>query len=98
MDYKPWFKSEFKRRITERKHLYFLIKNKSKNELIPQYEKVRDHLKREMRKAEMEYYDQLFEKHKNDSKETWKLINNIVNKQKNKAVFIKKIKKAKGIS
>ena len=71
MGYKPWFKKEFQKRIAERNHLYFLIQNKNKNDLTPKYERLKSSIKKDMKKAEKEYYNEIYEKHKNDSKETW---------------------------
>ena len=96
MGYKPWFKREFKKRLKEKNHMYYLIQNRNKKELIPEYEILKRKLKKDIEKAEKDYYDNLFTKHKNDSKETWKLINNIVNRRKNKATLIKKIKNSCG--
>ena len=92
MEYKPWFNRDFKKRISERDHLYFLIQKRDKKELIPEYETSKRNLKRDIEKAERDYFNELFEKHKKDSKECWKLINTVINKRKNKAVIIKKIR------
>ena len=92
MEYKPWFNKDFKKRIGERDHLYFLIQKRDKKELIPEYETIKRNLKRDIEKTKREYYNELFEKHKKDSKECWKLINNVITKRKNKAVIINKIR------
>ena len=49
-----------------------------------------------MKKAEKEYYNEIFEKHKHDSKETWKIINGVVNRRKKQAVLVKKFKNGNG--
>ena len=76
--------------------MYYLIQKRNKKELIPPYELFKRKLKKDIEKAEKDYFDDLFTKHKNDSKETWKLINNVVNRRKNKANLIRKIKNSRG--
>ena len=90
--YKPWFNKTFADRINERNHLYFLIQKRNKTELINQYQILKKNLEFDLKKAEKDYYDAEFQKHKNDMKQTWKLINKVINKRKNKVTIIKKMK------
>ena len=90
--YKPWFNKIFMDRINERKHLYFLIQKRNKKDLTNRYQILKRNLEFDLKKAKKDYYDAEFQKHKNDMKQTWKLINNVINKRKNKVTIIKKIK------
>lgn len=90
--YKPWFTKEFTDRINEKNHLRFLLQKKNSTELTNHYVTYSKNLKNDLRNAEKNYYDSEFSKHKTDMKETWKLINNVMNKRKKKVILIKKMK------
>ena len=66
----------------EQKHLYFLIQRRNRSDLIEQYENFKKQLEHDLKKAKKDFYDAAFLEHRNDIKETWKLINNAINKKK----------------
>ena len=66
--------------MMEQKHFFLKKINKSKNELILQYEKREMNSRKEMIRAGREYYNELFEKYWSNNKETWKGINAIIKK------------------
>lgn len=90
--YKPWFNKALTDKINLRKHLYFLIQKKNKKELINQYETVKKTVQKDLIQAEKAYYDEAFRRHKYDMKETWNLINKVINRRKNKIINIKKMR------
>ena len=94
--YKPWFNKNLTDRVNERKHLYFLIQRRNRTDLINQYETLKKSLEIDLKKAQKDYFDAEFLKHKNDVKETWKLINKVINRKKNKVTLIKKMKCVNG--
>ena len=65
-------------------------------ELTQEYEEKSKTLLKDLKKAEKDYYDAEFRKHKNDMKQTWKLINNVINRRKNKVTMITKMKSENG--
>ena len=95
--FKPWFTKDLTDRVNEKNHLRFLIQKKSNVALTKRYATLSKTLKTDLRNAEKQYYDSEFSRLKNDMKETWKLINNIMNKRKKKVNLIKKMKCENGM-
>ena len=94
--YKSWFTSDLTQRINEKNHLYFLIQKKNKTELINEYKEKSKSIAKDLEKAEKDYHDAEFLKHKNDMKQTWRLINSIINRRKNRITIIKKMQTENG--
>ena len=63
--------------INESYHLYFKIQKINKKDLINRYQILKKNLEIDFKNAKKDYSDAEFQKHKNDIKQTWKLINKI---------------------
>ena len=71
-------------RINERNHFYFLMSQRNKKDLTNRHQILKRNLEIDLKKGKKDYYDAEFQKHKNDMKQTWKLIN----KRKSKVTII----------
>ena len=86
---KPWITKEIIKLIKQRQNNYVLY---SKNLITKkEYSKFRNYVTMKIRKAKIEYYDHKFKSIKNDIKQTWRAINNVINPKANKITAVKKI-------
>ena len=85
---KPWITNNIRNSIKHRDKLYLKLKktkNPSQREILEKsYSDFRASLHKEIKTARRNYDRQLFEKCKHDSKMTWKNINKILGKSRNK--------------
>ena len=80
-DLKPWFTKCLRNTCKKKNRLYrrFLSHRSLENET--SYKLYKNKLPFILRMAEKNYYSKLLQKHKNDVKGTWKILNNIIRKK-----------------
>eukprot|EP00732_Lithocolla_globosa_P002292 Lithocolla_globosa_v1_NODE_1459_length_2559_cov_27.905351.p1 type:complete len:640 gc:universal NODE_1459_length_2559_cov_27.905351:511-2430(+) len=76
---KPWITQELKKRIKKQQKLYEQAQIKQEIELRKEHHIFRNKLRKDLSKAKKTYYNQLFEKHRNNANKTWGIIKNILN-------------------
>ena len=77
----PWMINSLRNKITEQnKPGLKALKNQDAIELNRHYRKKRNELISELRNTEINYYSNQFEIHKNDSKNSWKILKTIIGK------------------
>ena len=76
----PWLTSSLRGDIKEKHRLYGLSKHDPA--LLPQYKYFKKYLHKKIKSAKKQYYEELFSRSHNNSKETWKNINLILNRNK----------------
>ena len=77
---KPWITNDIIKLIEFRNKLFRKKKNDKSNDNVKiLYNKFRNRVNREMKKAKKKYYNQYFEENKNDIKKTWMGIKSIIN-------------------
>ena len=83
----PWITQSLLVSIRKKDKLYkqFINSRDSTTEL--KYKRYRNKLNHLIKIAKRKYYDTKFEKAKNNLKETWKLINDVINKPSRKAAL-----------
>ena len=80
---KPWLTEGIKAAIKRKNELWVKCKTYSSMHFALQYNEYKKYLQRVCRKAEKDYYDNLFNENKNDIVKSWKIIRNIINSKKN---------------
>ena len=80
---KPWITEGIKIAIRKKNDLWVKSKKYTSNHLKFQYNSYKKYLQRICRKAEKDYYDNLFQDNKNDIVKSWKIIRSIINNKKN---------------
>ena len=88
--YKPWISVEILSQIKKKQNLSTLLKNRK---ISPRYFRTfKNHVTDLIKYAKKDYYNNLFNTIKNDTKRTWKIINNIIKpSRKNNSNLIKTI-------
>ena len=76
----PWIITELEKNITKREELLAKKYKYPSIENTENYNKYKNKVLSEIRKAEREYYRQEFEMTKNDLRKSWKVIKNIIDK------------------
>ena len=79
---KPWISPALLCSINKKNSLYRKLLKKHSKENIENFRKFRNILTRLLREAKRMYYENTFEKNKNDSRKTWNTLNEIINKRK----------------
>ena len=80
---KPWLTEGIKTAIKRKNELWVKCQTYSSMHFALQYNEYKKYLQRVCRKAEKDYYDNLFNENKNDIVKSWKIIRNIINSKKN---------------
>lgn len=81
---KPWINESICKRIKDKNVLYKKVKKQPNNVILKyQFIKIRNKLQTDIRNLKHNYYELLFDKHKGNSKETWKLVKEITNQKPN---------------
>ena len=91
---RPWITQGIIRSIKKRDKLYKRLKSIDPNSNEYDQLKINVHtynniIKKTIRNVKFAYYANMFEKNKNDSKQSWKLINSLIHSSKNKKQFTK---------
>lgn len=80
--YNPWFNKNLKKLIEQKDNLWHKLKNDPMNtQLNKDFKKIRNKVTSEIRRAKQNYYFKKFSKSARDSKQTWKIINELINKK-----------------
>ena len=79
-----WINSTLKKDIIERELLFIYQKKYPTQENKDKYKKFRNQNLSNQRKAERAYYQEQFELNRNDLRNSWKVIKNIIQKSENK--------------
>ena len=80
--YKPWFTKGLQNACKKKNNLYALALKSNNSVSLERYRKYKNKLTKILRLAEKQYFDKLLEEHKNNTKGTWKILNNIISKKK----------------
>ena len=81
---KPWLTNGLLRSIKTKNKLYMQFIGKADPAKEQRYKNYKNNLSRLIRVAKRLYYDKKFEENKTNTKQTWKYLNDIINKKKNK--------------
>jgi hypothetical protein len=76
---KPWLNETLKRLIGVKNKMYISLRNHYTAEKENMYKRLKQSLKKNIRKAEKDYYLQILDKHKKNSKKTWETLKNVIN-------------------
>jgi len=80
--HKPWITPHILRCIKRRDNLYRLLRNGRTT--IDVCKRYRNYVTKEIRTRKRQYYADLFERHSNDTKKTWSVINSLLRPSNNK--------------
>ena len=81
---KPWLTNCLLRSIKTKNKLYMQFIRRADPAKERRYKNYKNNLSRLIRVAKRPYYDKKFEENKTNTKQTWKYLNDIINKKKNK--------------
>ena len=85
---KPWLTQELKNIIKIKNKLFYQSKKNPDKELI--YKKFRNSVNRKLHKAERDHYHELLIKNKNNLSKSWKIIKEVINKNKKSDLLTEK--------
>lgn len=83
----PWVKQSLLFSIRKKDKLYKQFTNFRNSNIELKYKHYRNKLNHLIKIAKRKYYDTKFDKAKNNLKETWKLINDVINKTSRKTAL-----------
>ena len=86
--YKPWMTSGLKNACKKKNLLYKMFLKSRSKQSEDKYKTYKNKLTTILRKCEKNYNTKLLELNKGNLKETWKLLNSIINKKKLQLVFL----------
>ena len=87
-NYKPWITKGLQNACKKKNNLYRrFIRCRSKDEEM-KYKIYKKKLTNILRYCEREYYNKSLELHKKDIKRTWKILNEVINKDVNQILFL----------
>ena len=90
---KPWITKGFIKSSKIKNKLYKKILNNGNEELKARYKYYRNHLNKLKNILKRRYYEQKFDTAKGDTKQTWKLVNEVINRKKRNTVSSAEFKK-----
>ena len=79
---KPWFTQGLRNACRKKNNLYRKFLENRSFDREQRYKRYKNKLTTILRNCERNYYSNLLEKHKNNVKETWKVLNSVINKTK----------------
>lgn len=86
---KPWISNEICKRICKKNRMLKKIKKQPNNTILrSNFINFRNKLHSDIRNLKHNYYETLFEKHKGNSKKTWKIVKEISNQTQNRTSVI----------
>lgn len=88
---KPWITKELKTSIKENHRLFRISVEKQNENSTTRYKRYKNQLRIRTKQAEINYYQQLFENHKNSSFNLWKGLGCVINPKRNKSSSISKL-------
>lgn len=80
---KPWLTAGIKFSIKQKNKLYRISKNSPSNESVLRYKNYKRQLRSLIKKAETDYYEQIFHENKSNLKYIWRTIKDVINRKRN---------------
>ena len=80
--FKPWFTRGLQNACKKKNNLYSLSLRSKDPHILDRYKRYKNKLTKILRLSEKQYFDKFLKEHKNNTKGTWKILNNIVGNKK----------------